>query len=118
MPIFKNPQGQTVTSQEALIDGARLRPGYYQVLAEGDRIGFDISMLDSKATPGSTFLTDGTSPADRSRMLAAGRYQQATSDASASSRASHAGTVSDASPALRAENARAVVDTLRTARYS
>lgn len=63
MPIFKNPQGQTVTSQEALIDGAKLRPGYYQVLVEGDRIGFDISMLDSKATPGSTFLTDEISAA-------------------------------------------------------
>lgn len=63
MPIFKNSQGQTVTSQEALIDGAKLRPGYYQVLAEGDRIGFDISMLDSKATPGSTFLTDEISAA-------------------------------------------------------
>lgn len=118
MPIYYNPQGKTVSSHEALIDGARLRPGYSSVLGDGEYARFDVDMFDSKRAPGSTFLTDGTSPADRSRMLAAGRYRQAASDASSASQAGHASPAFAAAPALRAENARTVIDTLRTARYS
>lgn len=121
MPIYYNPQGKTVSSHEALIDGTRLRPGYSSVLGDGEYARFDVSMLDSRATPGSTFLTDGTSPADRSRMLAAGRYQQAIYDASKTSLNSWRGGAYAAEHEARvrdADVARQTVDALRTARYS
>ena len=63
MPIYYNPQGKTVSSHEALIDGTRLRPGYKEVMQSGEHVPFSAVLADSKPATGSVYLTDEISAA-------------------------------------------------------
>lgn len=63
MPIYYNSQGKTVSSQEALIDGTRLRPGYKEVMQSGEHVPFSAVLADSKPATGSVYLTDEVSAA-------------------------------------------------------
>jgi len=57
MPQYLTPSGQQCTADAAII-GGKLRPGYREVLANGERLQFDINLRDGRPSSGEVFLRD------------------------------------------------------------
>lgn len=58
MPKFLTPSGSPCTADEAKPLG-RLRPGYSEVISDGESIGFDTAFMDSAQRSGAAvYLTD------------------------------------------------------------
>lgn len=55
MAKFFNPQGREVTAADALI-GGRLRPGFKEILTDGESLHANILMMDAKPKPGGTSI--------------------------------------------------------------
>ena len=63
MPTFVEANtGLQVDATIATFNG-RVRPGFREVLANGERVDFNISMMDTNAVAGRMFLTDSDSNA-------------------------------------------------------
>lgn len=61
--MYLDHRGKTVPSHIALDASGLLRAGFRrasEVLADGDRLSFDITMMDSRSPSTSVFLTDGS----------------------------------------------------------
>jgi hypothetical protein len=69
MPAYLTPQGISCTADQALA-GGKLRPGYHEILADGESVGFAHAFSDSKSR-GSVFLTDTSVSGEVDRAHAA-----------------------------------------------
>jgi hypothetical protein len=80
MPRYLGPNGLSCTSDEALSLG-KLRPGYRELLSDGETVGFNAVLMDS-GSPARMFFTDSNA-SDRSLAQQAsdavrdGRYRDA-----------------------------------------
>ncbi|WP_066277136.1 hypothetical protein [Blastomonas sp. CCH1-A6] len=92
-----------------------------RMLKPGERVTFDMAFLDSGTPSGVAVVTEAQRIADRSRMLAAARYEQAVYDANKTALNSWRGGNHAAQHETRARDAkcaRETLDALRMARYS
>lgn len=114
MPQFLDTNGRTVSADMALI-GGKLRPGFREIIANGEAVHFQIPMRDAKPGNG-VFLTDGAPAKSR---IANGR---AVIDAIRAARyePNHPpiARAQSASRSVAPVNGRATVDALRAARWA
>ena len=69
MPKYITPLGSVCTADEAMPHG-RLLPGYKELLAEGESIGFDVAFRDAapaRSTTSGIYLTDVSTRAQNDR---------------------------------------------------
>lgn len=92
-----------------------------RLLQQGECVTFDMAFFDSGRPSGVAVVTEAQRIADRSRMLAAARYEQAVYDANKTALNSWRGGNHAAQHETRARDAkcaRETLDALRMARYS